>query len=152
MYDLIGFWTVVTLATLVVVIPIVILLYWSTDWVLYKASRKRFDLLLVTANTVYGNKYPYRRCDVLHNKICNTFFAFILVLALLGFIFCGITAELKLEPTNLVEFVGGAATILAPSFGWVGMVGSVFTVVFFVSRKVFDFCYMVKDKLDKLGE
>lgn len=152
MYDLIGFWTVVTLATLSLLVPIAVILFWASDIVLYRASRTRFDLSDFTAKTIYGDRYK-RSYDERFNTLLWTCFGFgICSLMILGMVFAAITDTYDLTPTNLVEFVAGAATILAPAFGWVGMVGSVFTLVFFVSRKVFDFCYIVKDKLDKLGE
>jgi len=152
MYDLIGFWTVVTLATLSLAVPLFILMFWLSDFALYRASRKRFDLSNFNGKAAYSRRKAYYSKSNFESFIWLCFGFGFIALIVLFLLFAVITDNYDLTPTNLVEFVAGAATILAPAFGWVGMVGIVFTLVFFVSRKVFDFCYMVKDKLDKLGE
>lgn len=152
MYDLIGFWTVVTLITGAVLAPVTVLFYYASDFVLYRASRERFNLEeVVAAKLITCERDLYWQVRKLRDKAAVTLMCTVVGLFLSSMLSCIVLDKNNVPvPSSLVEGVASLATILAPFFGVVGMIGTAYVLLFVVARKLFDIGYAVKEKLAKI--
>lgn len=145
MYDLIGFWSGVTLLTWALSIPIVCILLWSLNVTIKWASRDRVTIEKKTE--VFLEKYLLNGLiDDLGIGIgIVSFFAWVVFL-----LYTVVGAIAGFEPKSLLLIVSDIALFVAPVMGALGIFATVFGGGAIIMRKVFDMFFGVKDKLDKL--
>lgn len=155
MYDLIGFWTSVTLQTIILLASPLALLCWLGSELVSSASRNRVDLLDMCVTKIAGGTRKDVGFDdwwVAKNTVMNIFTGLLLGGTLLGAVLLAFLYDDFNASTGFIQAVAALSTVTALIMGTVGIIATIFGGGFIILRKVFDVYFAVSEKLSKLEE
>lgn len=149
MFDLIGYWTGITLFVYIISFLVVLVTFKLVVVVCDWSSRGRVDIGH-KATKLFNKIYLIKEDEFTFGVVamCVSFVFW-------GFYLCYVFAALcGGDYGNIISLVGVANFCilpLTPILGYVGVICAVVCVCALLSRKLFDAYFLVKDKIDAIG-